>query len=89
MNGTSHCPQICIEIHKTLRNIVIAILHKEETENPVNLSHEFCPMNTHRTISNCPFPQKLASVSLGPEGPFSIQTHGLKYNLQMVLLNHF
>ena len=35
-------------------------------------------MKTQRTIPNRPFTQKLSgAVSLGPHGPFSIQTHGL------------
>lgn len=71
-------PKFVSDIHKTLIDTVTAILHYEETENPVYLSHEFSPKNTHRTVSNCPFPQKFSgAVGLGPEGAFSIQTHGL------------
>lgn len=43
-------PKLLFDIHKTLVNIFIVILHNEETENPAHLSQRVLPSEYTRTI---------------------------------------
>lgn len=71
-------PKLLFDIHKTLVNIFIVILHNEETKNPADLSQRVLPSEYTQDHPNCPLTQKLSNaVILDPEGPFSIQIHAL------------